>query len=496
MKIPASDARWASVAAPYASSLPPASVDKGKVVPALAALTEDGCVAAVIRDGAQLGARIGRVVAATTGWPAPRIAKLDALAEGAAAIIPSGEVTEALRAGVTFGAKIIVGQALSILDDALAGITGIPILGWIFGIGRAVWGIVDAARTRAPEIAAAMALAYDRDADSSAAQHVLDLAAGKDWSPIFMPPKGPFGRERLAYTATGIADGDAWGQISGVSYGSIGALPGVAEIAGYWQSPRHLLGSSREAGRESIQSAATLLPSTTSLCGQLWCALQTGGLATTGRVDFKAIADAWRDYTFALENFAGATRGGGDPTKPPPSHAHEWLSDQIIRGWSWDIAGMTPFYGLQRDKIPKAYRVGLLDRIVAWRCAEAREATRRAWQTTPSVAYVPEGAPALADPVLMHAWKFNRRAMINKASRRIGLDLELVPPGEYRDELATRPIPEGKGGSTNGTAPLGVAQALPGSGTGGGKSGGGGGTLVAAGLGIGALAAGAAMLRR
>ena len=491
MKVPASDARWSAVSSDYESSLPPASVQAGKVVPALAALTQDGCVSAIIRDGAQLGARIGRVVAATSGWPEQRIARLDALAAGASMIVPQGEVADAIRAGVSFGAQIVVGQALQVLDTALSSITGIPILGWIVGIGRVVWQIVDAARSHPPQVAAAMALGYDRDADSAAAQHILDLSANADWTPIFMPPKGAWGRVRIAYTASGYADGDAWGQLSGVSYGSIGALPGIAEIAGYWQSPRRLIGSSRRAGRESIQSAATLLPSTTSLCGQLWCAAQVGGLATTGRVDFAAVRSAWIEYAGALQQFAGATRGGGDATKPQASEAHGWLADQIVRAFSWRIAGMEPFYGLNPAKVPKEYRVGLLDKIVAWRCAQAMQATRTAWRTTPSVAYVPEGAPALNDPGLKLAWSHNRNQLLHIARRRIGLDLDLVPQGEYREALAKLPIPDGDAPSPGGAQLVGTA--LPG---GGGSSddSGGGAALVLGGLALGGIAA--AILRR
>jgi hypothetical protein len=494
MKIPATDPRWSGVSGDYLSSLPPPGVNNGQLVPLFATLSQSGCVSAVIRDGAQLGARIGRVVAATTGWPQPRIAKLDLLAASAAAIIPQGQVEDALRAGVTFGAKIIVGEALAALDSALSAITGIPILGWIVGIGRAVWQIVDAARARAPTIAGQHALAYDLLADSSAARHVLDLAAGSDWTQIFMPPAGPWGRERLAYTASGYADGDAWGQISGIDLGSIGALPGVAEIAGYWQSPRHLLGSSRLAGRESIQSAATLLPSTTSLCGQLWCAAQAGGLATTGRIDFAKLASAWRDYAGALQQFAGETRGGGDATKPQASPEHGWLADQIVRAFSWRIAGMEPFYGLDPKKVPSEYRIGLLDKIVAWRCAQAIEATRRAWRTTPSAAYVDASAPALKDPGLKLAWGKARQQLLHMARRRIGLDLSLVPQGEYRNALAPLPIPAGAGSSTGGAAPIGTAEEPDAPGGGGGSSSGGGALIV------GALAAaaigGVAILRR
>lgn len=499
MKVSQSDPRWAAVLAPYASALPPASVDKGRVIPALAALTRDGCVASVVRDGAQLAARIGRVVSATKGWPQPRIGKLDELAASASAIVPDSEVAATLAAGVSFGAAKIVGSVLDELDGALSAITGVPILGWIVALGRVVWQVVDAARARAPTIADAMAIGYDRDADSAAAQHVIDLCAEDDWSPIFMPPQGDFRRERLAYTASGYADGDAWGQISGIAFDSIGALPGVAEIAGYWQSPRHLIGSSRLAGRESIQSAATLLPSTTSLCNQIWCAAQAGGLGTTGRIDFRRIEDAWTDYAGALQQFAGATRGGGDPTKPQASPEHGWLADQIIRAFSWSIANQDPLYGIVRSKVPAQYRIGLLDRIVAWRCAQARFATLQAWQRTPSVAYVPENAPALADTTLREAWKRNRRQLLQRASRRRGLDVSLVPPGEYRQQLAALPIPPGVGETTIAVLPLGTFDAGP---TGGGGKGKGKsrssstGALVAAGVGIGGVAAIAAMVKR
>jgi len=494
VKIPASDPRWSGVSGDYLSSLPPPNVSNGQIVPLFATLSQSGCVSAVIRDGAQLGARIGRVVAATTGWPEPRIAKLDLLAASAVAIIPQGQVEDALKAGVTFGAKIILGEALAALDSALSAITGIPILGWIVGIGRAVWQIVDAARARAPTIAGQHALAYDLLADSSAARLVLELSAGSDWTQIFMPPAGPWARERLAYTASGYADGDAWGQISGIDLGSIGALPGVAEIAGYWQSPRHLLGSSRLAGRESIQSAATLLPSTTSLCGQLWCAAQTGGIATTGRIDFGKLSSAWSDYAGELQQFAGATRGGGDPTKPQVSPEHGWLADQIVGAFSWRIAGMEPFYGLDPAKVPKQYRIGLLDKIVAWRCAQAIEATRRAWQTTPSPAYVPEDAPALAHPVLKSAWSHGRNAMLHTAKRRIGLDIDLVPPGPYRNALAQLPIPAGIGPTTGGNIPSGTAEQPDAPGGGGGSSSSGGALVFGGLLGGGLLLAG--MLRR
>lgn len=478
MKVDPSDPRWAAVLGTYSSELPPAAVEAGKMVPALAQLSRNGCVAAVVRDGAQLGARIGRVVAGTTGWPAPRIARLDKLAGSAAAIIPDSQIGAAIAAGVDFGATKIIGAALSELDAALGAITGVPILGWIVGIGRAVWSIVEQARARAPEIADSQALAYDRDADSSAAQHVLDLAADGDWTQIFMPPSEPFARIRLAYTTSGIADGDAWGQLSGVGLGGIGALPGVAEIAGYWQSPRHMPGSSRRAGRESLQSAAMLLPSTTTLCGQLWCSAQTGGIATTGRIDFNRIAAAWTDYTRDLEQFAGATRGGGDPGHPQVSPEHGWLADQIMRGWEWSIAGQSPLYGIVRSQVPQQFRT-LLDGIIAWRCQQAKYATHKAWRLTPSVAYVAEGAPALADAGLLGAWKMQRQRLLHMPSRRVGLDIELVPPGEYRNALAKLPIPKGAGASSSGTMLLGTSQAPPRSGAAAG--GGGGGVAILAG---------------
>ncbi len=480
MKVDEGDPRWAAVLGTYTSALPPASVSAGKMVPLLAQLSHEGCVAACIRDGAQLGARIGRVVASTAGWPEPRIAKLDLLARSASAIVPESQVAQALAAGVTFGATKIVGAALSELDAALSGITGIPILGWIVGIGRAVWQIVAAAKERAPQVADQQALAYERDADSSAAQHILDLAANADWTRIFLPPDGAWQRERLAYTTSGLADGDVWGQLSGLDPGGIGAVPGIAELAGYWQSPRNMPGSSRWADRLSIQSAATLLPSTTTLCGQLWCAAQAGGLATTGRIDFNRVADAWRDYTGELQQFAGATRGGGDPTQPQASERHGWLADQIVRAWSWDIAHQAPYYGLVRAKVPAKYRIGLLDKIIEWRCAQAKTATIKAWRMTCAAAYVDEDAPALADTMLRHAWKSNRRLMLQQPSRRVGLDLDLVPKGDYRNELATKPIPKGPGTSTGGAYLIGTFNAPTGSGGSSSSGEGGGGAAILA----------------
>lgn len=486
-KIPADDPRWVAVLGDYESALPPAGVSKGVLVPALAQLSRNGCVAAAIRDGAQLGARIGRIVAATSGWPQPRIAKLDALAHSASAIVPDSQVAAAIAAGVNFGAQKIVGLALSELDAALSAITGVPILGWIVGIGRAVWQIVDAARARAPDIADTQALAYDRDTDSQLARHILDMAADSDWSPIFMPPDGPWQRERLAYTTSGLADGDAWGQLSSLGLGGIGALPGVAELAGYWQSPRNMPGSSRWADRLSIQSGATLLPSTTTLCGQLWCAAQAGGIATTGRIDFARVANAWSDYAGALQQFAGATRGGGDATKPQASDRHGWLADQIVRGFSWNIAGTEPYYGLVPAKIPAKYRIGLLDKIVAWRCEQAKGATTKAWRMTPAAAYVPEDAPALADPFLKQSWERNRRQLLQQSMRRVGLDLDLVPKGEYRNELKTKPIPKGAGTSTGGAYLIGTFDAPQGSSGNASSSGEGGGAAAL-------LAAAAALL--
>jgi len=111
----------------------------------------------------------------------------------------------------------------------------------------------------------------------------------------------------------------------------------------------------------------------------------------------------------------------------------------------------------------------------------------KAWQKTPAAAYVDDDAPALADPMLRQSWKKNRRALLLQSTRRVGLDLELVPHGDYRNELAKKPIPSGAGSTTGGailigtfTAPAGSANGASSSSSSSGEGGGGGVAMLAA----------------
>jgi MYXO-CTERM domain-containing protein len=404
----------------FDSVLPPSAVTNGAISPLFAMLGQSDLGALVVENTSTIAAQLGREVATSIGWPDTQIDELGGLVATAFDRIPAPEI-----------AKVIASAAAQI-PDALVDIqrawtdtiSGVPLLGWIVKLGLLVWDIVEVARTRAPKIASQVALGYDRDGDSFVTNQLMVRTQGADWTDLFLPPAGGFDVIDLAYTSSGLADGIAWGQVSGsgtISAERVGLLPGVGQIGGYWQTPRKLVGSSRDAGVESIVTGNRLYPSTTSFAALLWSASQRPGAPTVGAVDLAKVVDAWNEYGAQLEAFAASQS--------------EWRRAQIRGGWRWfDEYTGAPYYGFKRDKAPAKFRdVWGLQGLIAWRVEVAREQIRKSLSTL-SCAYMGPNTPALRDAGLRERWQLMRSKLLHHEARA-DVDLELVPDAEYRSAL-------------------------------------------------------------
>lgn len=400
----------------FDSALPPSGVLEGQISPLFASLREADLGALLIENGTSLAAQLSRQIAGGVGWPDSELDALGSLVSTAFERVAPADVAKVLAS-----AALVLPDALLEIQTAVTDtISGIPILGWIVKLGALVWRLVDAARARAPKIASAQALGYDRDDDSFASDGLIVRAGDRDWTALFLPPSGGFSDLPLAYTASGLADGFAWGQLAVVSE-RMGLVPGVGQICGYWQSPRRLSGSSRDAGRESIVAGNELYPSATSFAALLWSNAQLAGGATLGAIDLDRVADAWREYGERLQAFASSTGG--------------WLGEQIRNGWRWyDPTSRQPYYGADPKDAPKKYRGEGLDDLIAWRVERARERVRRGLDTI-SVAYLGPNTPALRDSALREVWEKRRQQLLTHDARRL-VDLALIPDADYRSALA------------------------------------------------------------
>lgn len=412
---------FAPLGGKFDSYLPASGVVNGQIAPQFAAIARVDFGRMSLENGSQLCSRLAKGVAESAGWPESNLPALVELVGRSVATFPTDAVAELLDAAAA-GVKLIP-DALQALDEAASeAVTNIPILGWVAKLALGIWRLVEAVREKPPETTSVRALVYDRDADSDLCRAMLSDMAAIDWSRIFMPPSPGISNAKIAYSVLGIADGYAWGSLSAATpYGANleqptrGAAPGVSAWAGYWQSPRKLLDSTRDAGLESIVGFDDLAPASTQLAGLAWMYLQRPGPRMCA-LEHAAVRDAWKEYGDAMRSAIKAA-GGED----------EWLGRQMRRSWRYWAPG-------QYEADPYNPHPGTdLDVVVAKKLENLLARTRKLLNTY-AVAYVPKDAPALKDPALRKQWADNRIRLLSHDAVH-DVDASLIPDPEYRSAL-------------------------------------------------------------
>jgi hypothetical protein len=403
----------------FVSRLPPAALAGGELNPLFAGLSAADFGARHLDDATALGALVGRGVAVSTGWPQLVLPKLQTLAELAADALNPDAIAKVLEAPA---------QLQAVLGDVQKGIetlTGVPIVGLVLAVGGLVFDLVKIARARAPKVTNLRALGYDETIDTFVADSLVQRAKGTDWTPLFLPPAGNFAIAEIDYTRDGSPDGYAWGQIGPAglmadSPGAYGLCPGVAQIAGYWQSPWKTLGSTRDANIVDVVSSAKLVPSTTTLAGLLYTAAQSSSPMLC-RLDLMRLAAEWEAYGDALADFADS-----------PSIVGGHRSKQIKNGWRWSSNG-EGLYGVAPESVPAEYRGWGLQNLIAYRLTAARKVVRKNLRTI-ACAYVAPDAPGLSDPLAYDQWVDSRKKLLVHNARQY-VDATIIPDAAYRSAM-------------------------------------------------------------
>ncbi len=447
----------------FVSWLPENTITAANAAPIIRSLTAAGFGQAYMRNATGLSAQIGRVVSLTSGWAEVDLGKLGAMVDVAMGGLDVDAVRKMFEA-LTDAIPQVIAQAGEAISEA---ISAVPIIGWLVKIGFATWKLVKSALDAKPT-AEALALGYSRELDQFVTNELLNIARGKDWSEIFRPPNDDFGWLPIAYTNSGAADGVAWGQIDGKGAPKAlrGVMPGVASIAGYWQSPRDQPGSSRFAERSAIVGQGQMLPSVLALAGQLWAIQQKPGSAL-GRIDFVGLRNEWKAYGDELRKFA--KKGGGSGKRG------EWFTAQVLAAFSYGDKWGNAFFGVPIGKVPQDYREayggpdGLgLDALIAWKTDVAWQRIIRAMQWTEGSAYMAPDCPFLrnADSGVRKLHDDARRDLLQRWTVLARVDPTLVPDKAYRDAVvaAIEHIPQRtptKPGQQGGGAPPGAPFVIP-----------------------------------
>ena len=428
--LPPNDPRFAGLT-DFASVLPSAVVANGTLVPQFAAIRKSEFGGLLVDNGRKLAAHVGRNNAVTFGWPEQLEPQLDALISEALRTLPPA----ATRFVLDVGANILSKALQPVMDAVTDAITGIPILGWIAQAGLTVWRLVEEARRRAPTITGNRALAYDRDGDTDFCRRLLAEATDSDWTPLWLPPDGEWATVDLAFTSSGIADGKAWGQVTGavedVERIKRGLVPGVSSIAGYWQTPRKMPGSSRPAGAESLVALTQTLPAANNLAALLWTNAQRPG-PQLGRIDYAKLRNAWHDYGDRAEAFVAAEK-------------NDWLREQKRLAWSWyGDFGWRP-YGVGPQHVDKAFRNPALQYLANAKIDVAQTRALQSLQTF-AAAYVTADAPLVRqDSGIKAAWQRTRQSLLTSHNVH-RVDVALVSDAAYRAAVVqaqqTVPVPQ------------------------------------------------------
>ena len=219
---------------------------------------------------------------------------------------------------------------------------------------------------------------------------MLEVISERDWTELFLPQAKPndVGLRTLDYTDRGEINGHKW-EVEGGALGW-GLTPGLSSkftgVVGFFQTPRLLRGSNRDAGIESITPLHQLLPSVVQFGMSVWQMCLKNSPAAF-RVDGYEIASKWDDYYGVLEDFAQSD--GVD----------EWLASQIMNGATWiDAFDTSLVEGFDPDRLPAKYvhRPFLYSDLIRYVIYEVWAERIATFLETLTVAYVPPKAAAFA----------------------------------------------------------------------------------------------------
>lgn len=368
-------------------------------------------------------------MAITIGLPVDRLGALSSMFE------------QAPKISVDAIAKIIDSQeltgALLAFDDALQIVaTKVPIVGWFVQLGlffyETIKGALASAEAAKTKEAQAHAIAYNKQGDQDLVRMLLDASKGSDWTLLFLPQQRAQDVcvSTLAYTPRGVADGYAWEVCKpGADNWGWGLTPGLCSrftgIVGVYQSPRKLVGSSRDADVGSITGFGELHPSVMQVSMALWQACVKNGVRAFA-IEGTKISTAWGDY-FELLADRAAHEGG-------------WLGSQMLVSAQWyDLAfRRSRVDGFDVDTLPGRY-VGepyLYSDLIRYVIHEIWKPRLPGFLATLTCAYVSPTAPALKADDKLRERHHEMRSLLLTHRARHEVELDLIPDADYRSAMA------------------------------------------------------------
>jgi hypothetical protein len=321
----------------FTSALPSAEALRTLDLLNLTSLSLPNITSSAWENFSKLSTRAIYRMAATTGIVSPKLNAVSQFYNRVTALnVDPISVVQAIQSGDPY--NIIV----TALDASLGVLSAIPVVGWAFAIARDVATIIENAieMLKQDPKQAQPAIEYDKDVDSWFCAGMLDTAATKDWTSIFMPmtqpshplrpPPSDVKVQRVKFQHSD-AEGDLiqftrhaedWlgGPQSGIPRGCV---PGVPRVDGWYEildrgscvSAKHKglckfinvdtpapYGQGFAFEPSPVSAAGDYLPSVTQLGFQLWGAVRKN-TPQAWAIDHNKILGAWQDYYYGLRDY-------------------------------------------------------------------------------------------------------------------------------------------------------------------------------------------------
>ena len=381
-------------------------------------------------------------------------------------------------------------ETLEIIDLALRSLSvyeRVPLLGIIIALGRYLVNLINWGVTTATDMqnqAEAASMTYSKGTDEAMVQSVLaHLSSQPDYTPLFVPFTAPAPIDPSDPRASGIdhlgtrpdGDGVAHGVLFRVMGGDwgFGMHPGTTHIVRAWEYKTG--DSSKKSKRKSwsydkgyerardgeVWSFEQFHPSFQLCSIMLWQRLLKNSIEMFA-LDANYMAGAWDRYFGALEMYLTLPKDDMGSWNTPEFvrpmtqgaltyllEPQEWGCE--IQDGEWAFNGVPIPFGYYTD--PATWTEGIADTPAPreWRKGPsgprltARGVTRFIIDTqlrprqynalnTLTCAYLDEGAPAFSDDQLLALWQQRRQQLLDHPARAL-VDLELVPPGGWKQQL-------------------------------------------------------------
>lgn len=340
-------------------------------------------------------------------------------------------------------------QLQALLAEAIGGalLTGaqiVPIVGWAIALVR---GTVSLSRQVKENNEAGFGIlpgtvqglmkgvvpSFNRARNDDAANALLEVLKGDDWTEVWMPSTAPWSKLALDITDESI-NIDGWmigaGLVDSLATGIPmpagvwAAIPGVAQLGGAF----YMVAADAPEGFV-LGSYADVVPSANQLAGMAWMRMQTiSGQCCNAKL--KMIENAWGVWQGRGREFleSEAMQPSGDLA--PYIRGARYLAD-AARGSPYHDGEpfVSPLYPPKR-RPENAY---VADRVRA-ACKKQRE---RIWLLlgTIACAYVPPDAPALQEDLELKLRYAAMRKKLLTHPARWRVELALVPDAAYRQML-------------------------------------------------------------